>query len=115
MTAAQVNVIGSVKEGSTCWVTATPKDRYGSPAVPSSGYYTINCLTSGATITGVTTLTSLSTSIEVTIAGTLNDIQDQNNANEVREVTFVFSYGVGGSQRITEKTNYTVLNLQYVP
>ena len=114
MTLPQLAIIGVVQEGSTSWVTVTFYDRDGVAQVPVTADYRIDDRTSDTEILDWTPLTPGS-SIEIVITAAQNAFLDQNNEEEVREVSVRATTGPGGAYSLNGSTFYKIANLRYVP
>ena len=106
-----LNLIDEINEGTTSFLTVTFTDKLGSPVVPASATYRIDCVTSGIAIKGSTVITPMASAVTVTILAAENAIQNQANAFEIREITVIALCTTG--EQITESAQYKVLNLAY--
>src|SRR6266581_2004487 len=79
-------MVPTLNEGSRCFVKAKFLDRTGTPQIPTSLDYRIDCETTGQTIRDWTSMTPASV-VDITIDATLNLILFRNNPIERKVVT----------------------------
>lgn len=101
----------TVNEGSTAYLTITFKDKTGTPQVPSSITYRIDCMTSGLQVLADTPVTPAS-SVEITLTPSQNAMLVSGNVRETKRVTVKTLYGI--SDALNDQYDYQVINLPYV-
>lgn len=100
-----------VKEGSTSWLTVSPKDKTGAPAAPSSATWAVNDQGSGQAIQAATPLTP-GTSMEIVLTPAINTLLDPDHEFEIRVVTVEMDFGASDAK--TEEYQYQVDRLKYM-
>lgn len=96
----------------TCYLTVTPKDATGNPAVPTALTYHINDKNTGTVILAPTAVTP-GAPVTITITAAQNEMINLALAQEVHAVTVQATYGAGDT--VYAEYDYTVQNLHYVP
>lgn len=103
-----------INELSTGFLDIEFENPAGELEVPTSARYRIDCLTTGNQVVTWTAITGLAASMTLTIANTLNAMQDgANNSIELKRVTVEATYDV--DDVIYEKYDYQLRNLNQVP
>jgi predicted membrane-bound mannosyltransferase len=100
-----------VPEKTTCYVTATFRDKTGALAAPATVQYRLDCLTTGAALVALTSL-SAGSSVEIPVTPTQNAIQNAANQRETKRLTVIAGYGSG--DQVTGQYDYLVQNLSGV-
>jgi len=99
----------TVNEGTTCYITATFKDKNAANAAPGSARFRVDCKTTGAVVAEWTAIASPTAIQEIEIDATLNVMQSESNVNELRRVTVEGTYGA--DDKITDKYEYQLVNM----
>jgi hypothetical protein len=98
----------SVREGSAFTATAYFRDRAtAASSTPTSAKYRVDCLTTRKQLTDWTALTPAG-SIEIAMAGTHSDIQDDSNQYERKQLTVAGDYGL--ATQVMETATWQVVN-----
>jgi len=97
-----------VNEGSTAYLTVSPKDKAGAAAAPISATYEIVDVRTGTTVRTSTSI-SPGASMEITLAPEDN-VMLSTATYDVRRVLLVANYGV--SDVLRDQFTYRVRNLQ---
>ena len=95
-----------MKERTTGYVKVTLRGKTGAPETPSSVVYRIDCLTTGLSVRGVT---SMIPQAEQELILNANDtaIINRANAAEVKRITLIAVYG-DSDDRLTGEFDYQV-------
>lgn len=103
--------LNEVNERSTYFITVSFLDEDGDPVTPNAATYRLDNLTRPKTnIIPATAFPSLSTSVDIVISSDHNQIYNNRNSYELRELTVEFDYD-GSTKHGTAKYSYNVLNL----
>lgn len=103
--------LNEITERSTYFITVSFLDEDGDPVIPDAATYRLDSLTRPKTnILPATAFPSLSTSVDIVITSDQNQIYNNRNASELREMTVEFDYD-GSTKHGTAKYPYRVLNL----
>jgi len=97
-----------VNENSECFITLKYTNKAGVAETPSSGNWTLHDGISGASLSTNSTIATLSTSNEITVAHGLNNIR-HGKPFELRRFTANLGYGSG--QQAHAEFEYLVKNL----
>ena len=98
-------------EKSSVTVTATPFDVDGIAYTPTTARYKVNDCRSGNELVAWTSLTP-STSMEITVPGSVNTIVNDRNAKETKVITVNTDNGL--STEHNEDYTYAIKNLRFV-
>ena len=98
----------TVNEQSPLFVTVVFTDKDGDPLVPASVDWRVDDITNDAQVTDWASISPLAT-VEITIPGTSNIIDDDTNVREVQVITVRVDDGLAGEAH--QKLNYKVMNL----
>lgn len=101
-----------INELSQAVVTVTPFDVDGNAYTPISARYRVDDCSSCNEMVGWTTITSLSTSMEIIIPGSLNTIVNDKHRQETKVVTVNTDNGLDTAHN--EDYKYDVKNLAFV-
>lgn len=101
-----------INELSQAVVTVTPFDVNNDPYTPISARYRVDDCTSETEMVGWTAITSLSTSMEVIIPGSVNTIVNDRHKKETKVVTVNTDSGLDTEHN--EDYKYDVKNLAFV-
>ena len=100
----------TVNKKTTYFVNITFKDEDGVEVTPTAAWYNLYCETNQSAILGDTSITGLSTSVDVVVTATQNDIITSTNKSEQKLMTVRFTYD-GGQYQGTNEYRWVVQNL----
>jgi len=102
----------SLKERSRLLLSVNFRNRdTASAVVPTNIRYRVDCLATGAEVTGWTSVSPAS-NVTITIAPTRNTIQSSRNKRERKQLTVASDYGL--DTQCTESFEYELINLRGV-
>lgn len=104
--------LASVNDGSTCWVTVIFLDTAGAPAAPSSATYRIDDPDSGEVIVDDTTITPISSEVEIEVSPEANTVRSSIGALERRRLTVKATFGTG--DKFNKAYTYNLVNLEQI-
>lgn len=87
-----------ISENSEITVTVTRRDSGGNLTAPTTLEWRLKCLTTNQVLSDWTTVTSPQAQQSVTVAASLNAIQDDSNPYEDKEIAFRVNSGASGEE-----------------
>ena len=103
--------VATVNEGSRLVLTVDLFDYTNTAVTPTTLRYRVDCKTTGKDLVGWTSVTP-STSVTITIPASANDIQNNRNQYEVKEITIEADAGTDNA--FQDNALWKVRNLQAV-
>ncbi|MFO0949340.1 MAG: hypothetical protein U1D30_26080 [Planctomycetota bacterium] len=99
-----------IHENTTAYLTVSFQDKTGTPAVPTAILYRLDCISNGREIADWTTITSPSSTIELTLSPLQNCIYNTSRRRELRSLQVIATYGPG--DQIHAEFRFEVINLR---
>jgi len=105
-------ILPSVGEGSSLFLSFKVKDKYGELSIPTSLSYSVYCATNNVIVRGNTAITPAVSSGEIHLTSTDTIIVNQDNPVETKVVTITAQYG--SSDAINVEFTFQVDNLHMI-